>query len=181
LDEINNYRERLKLHNRNAEALPRIIDSMVKNKFIEAGIYPVKTDYERIGYYHYSDVNTQLELTWLTFLNYGRNIESFVRNYNFNGLEFSEYENYLKLGGFVIGRGNDEKRTRMTQVLTEIPRNRFILNAIIDLMNSKIDLDCRKDRIRNMARPFSQSILDREYRTLSDCCPTQDNSIWNFG
>jgi hypothetical protein len=67
------------LHIKNVEALPLIIDSLVKSKFIEVGIYPVKTDYEEIGYYHFGDVNTELSLAWQTFLNSGRNIESFTQ------------------------------------------------------------------------------------------------------
>jgi hypothetical protein len=47
-------------------------------------------------------------------------------------------------------------------------------------MTSKIDLDDRQGRIRNMAKPLSQSIIDIEYRTLCDCCPTQNASIWDF-
>jgi hypothetical protein len=183
LNEISEYKERLKLHIKNVEILPHIIDSTIKSKFIEAGIYPVRTgNYEDIGYYHFGDVNMQLNVTWDNFLTSGRNIEAFVRRYNFNGLQFNEDQGYLKLGGFVVGRGNNEQRIRMRQILNEIPRNHFILNALNNLMNNKLDLDRRAQRIRNMATPLSQAITDREYRTVNrNCCPTHDPSIWNFG
>lgn len=138
LEEINQYRRILKFYGENLKALPRIIDAVVKSKFIEEGIYPVKTgNYEKMGYYHFGDVCRQLALTWHNFLSSDRNIQSFIRDYNFNGLQFNEQGDHLKLGDFIIGRGTNEQRRCMRDVLNTIVRNHMILNAFNDLMRSK--------------------------------------------
>ena len=183
LNEIIEYRKRLEFHIKNVESLPRIVDSIVKSKFIECGIYPTHTDnYRKEGYYHFGDIDHLLNVDMCEgFLCSNRDIQSFVRNFNFLGREFSEDEHFLRLGNFVIGRGNEQQRQTMREVLTQIPKNHLILNALNGLMNSKSDLDTRSARIRGMANPLSRSIANLEYRTLCTCCPTQDNIIWNFG
>jgi hypothetical protein len=183
LGEITDYMKCFRLHTKNVDSLPRIIASMVKSKFIESGIYPTPIDnYKKEGYYHFGDVGHILSVDICEgFLCGDRDVQSFVRNFNFLGHEFSEDERFLRLGSHVIGRGNKQQRDTMRDVLMQIPRNRLILNALNDLMNSKLDLDTRATRIRNMATPLSTSIVNLEYRRLYDCCPTQDSTIWNFG
>jgi hypothetical protein len=182
LNEITEYTDRLRAHNKNIESLPRTIDSIVKNKFIAVGVYPTATDnYEKEGYYHFGDVGFVLNVdTWEGFLCGDRDIQSFARNFNFLGLQFDENGNILMLGGLVIGKGNPEQRNSIRRVLSEIARDRLILNALNDLMNSKSELDNRATQIRNMAAPLSTLITNMEYRRFCPCCPTQDQTIWNF-
>jgi hypothetical protein len=183
LNEIIEYRNRFRVHIRNVKLLPLTVNSIVKNKFIEAGLYPTATDnYRMEGYYHFGDVDYLLNVEICeAFLSGDRDIQSFVRNFNFLRREFSEDEHFLRLDGFIIGRGNAQQRRAMRRVLIEIPRDRLILNALNDLMNSKIDLNNRAARIRNMATPITRQIANNEYRRLCPCCPTQDENIWNFG
>jgi hypothetical protein len=61
-NEIIEYRNR-RLHIKNVESLPQIVNSIVKSKFIKFGIYPVPTDnYKKEGYYHFEDVSHLLNV-----------------------------------------------------------------------------------------------------------------------
>ncbi|MGB6532344.1 MAG: hypothetical protein WBF33_29935 [Candidatus Nitrosopolaris sp.] len=182
LNEIIEYRNRLEFHIKNVESLPRIVDSIVKSKFIESGIYPTHIDnYKKEGYYHFGDIDHLLNVDMCEgFLCGNRDIQSFVRNFNFLGREFTNKGDILYLGGLVIGRGNAEQRRNMERVIKELPKDRLILNSFNDLMNNKIELENKASHIRNMAAPMTKSIANKEYRGLFSCCPTQDETIWDF-
>jgi hypothetical protein len=59
------------------------------------------------------------------------------------GFSYIENEDILRLGGFVVGRGNEKQRKDMVRVLNDIPRNRLILKAFFDLVTSKSELERR--------------------------------------
>jgi hypothetical protein len=180
-DAIKDYMEYLILYNRSVESAPRVIESIVKSKFIQAGIYPTDIDnYSKVGYYHFDEVITILDLIWEDFLHSDMNIQSFIKSYNFRGLKYSKYEDILKQGAFIIGKGNDIQRDNMIKVLEQIPKNRLILKAFVDLVNSKSELERRAKRVRDMAASISNLISKHEYKTLCNCCPTQDSNIWNY-
>jgi hypothetical protein len=182
LNEIIEYRNRLEFHIKNVESLPRIVDSIVKSKFIESGIYPTRTDnYKKEGYYHFGDIDHLLNVDMCeAFLCGNRDIQHFGRNFNFLGREFTNKGDILYLGSLVVGRGNAEQRKNMERILKELPGDTLILNSLNDLMNNKIDLENKASHIRNMATPTTKSIANKEYRGLFSCCPIQDEMIWDF-
>jgi hypothetical protein len=184
LQQIRDYIALLNLHIKNVESFSLTTNAIIKSKFIEHGIYPTTTDnYEKEGYYYSGEANTQLNLTWMDFLVSSMDIQAFTRTYNFGGLQFTEdVDNSLvRLGKFIIGKGNHIQRTNIINIFNSTPRNGLILRGLIDLTNSISDLERWAQRIRNIATPISQSITDYQYRTLTNCCPTHDTSIWNFG
>lgn len=98
LNEIIEYRNRLRLHIKNVNLLPRIVDSIVKSKFIEAGVFPTSPDnYRKDGYYHFGDVDHVLNVDICEgFLLGDRDVRTFARNFNFLNREFSEDDRFLK-------------------------------------------------------------------------------------
>jgi hypothetical protein len=163
------------------EALPRIIDSIVKSKFIENGIYPTTSNnYHNIGYYHFGDIALLLEQVWDNYLHYVDDFESYRTKNTIVTRSYNEKNNILYLDSIVIGSGNDDMKDRMRLVLNSLPHNMKILNALRDLYYSRRDLDRRVTLIQALANPFHAQIMRGQYRTLCSCCPTHNSSIWDF-
>jgi hypothetical protein len=112
-----------------------------------------------------------------------------------NPYEYPPWKSRMRVNGhipddFLTDMARYHLSTDGPNLLNEIIeyRNRFRIHnknveslpRIIDsiVKNMFIKVECR---IRNMAIPLSTSIAHQEYRTLCPCCPTQDNTIWNFG
>jgi len=172
-NEISEYRQHLELHRRRVESLPLIINSIVKSKFIESGIYPtVSNNYHNVGYYHFGDIDYLLQLLWEDQIYYGDNIVSFRTNNNIATLTYSNLGDILKLGNWIIGNGNEAQRANMQTVLNSIPQIHIIINAFRDLRKNKYELDSRADRIRNLANPLRTKLVWNEYDTQCTCCPS---------
>ena len=176
LNEINEYKQLLKLHRRRVESLPLVISCIVKSKFIESGIYPtVPNNYHNIGYYHFGDIDYLLQLVWEDLIYYGDDIATFRAKNNIASLTYSSLGDILKLGNWVIGNGNEAQRVSMQQVLSSVPQIHIIINAFRDLRESKLELDSRAERIRNLANPLRTKLVWNQYTTQCTCCPIQND------
>ncbi len=182
LAEIREYQKRYNQYSMNIESLPRIIDSIVKSKFIERGIYPTPSDnYHNVGYYHFGDVAFLLEQVLDNYLHYVDDLPSYRTNNYIATRSYSKKDDILYLDGLVIGNGNCDQKDQMREALDGIPHIQIILNALKDLYDGRHDLDNRVSRIQILANPFHIQITRNQYRTLCPCCPTQNASIWDFG
>jgi hypothetical protein len=182
LAEIIEYQKHYNQYHRDIESLPRIIDSIVKSKFIECGVYPTTSNnYHNVGYYHFGDVGVLLEQVWDNYLHYVDDLKSYKAKNNVAIRSYSERDDILFLDGFVIGNGDCDQKDKMREALDGIPCIRIILNVLKDLRDRRLDLDSRVDRIQSLAIPFHTQIRRNHYRTQCPCCPTQNPAIWNFG
>jgi hypothetical protein len=182
ITEIREYQNHYNQYFKSIESLPRIIDSIVKSKFIERGIYPTTSDnYHNVGYYHFGDVAFLLEQVLDNYLHYVNDLPSYRTNNYIAIRSYSKKDDILYLDGLVIGNGNCDQKDQMREALDSIPQIQIILNALRDLCDSRHDLDRRVNRIQTLANPFHIQITRNRYRTLCPCCPTQNASIWDFG
>jgi len=180
LSEIREYQQRYNQYIKKIDSLPLIIDSIVKSKFIERGVYPTATNnYHSIGYYHFGDVAVLLEQVWDNYLHYIEDLETYRSKNNIVTRSYSENNNILFLDTLVIGNGDRNMKDRMREVLNGLPQAQKILTALRDLRDSRRDLDSRVNSIQTLAITFHTQIRRNRYQTLCPCCPTQDPAIWN--
>ena len=175
--EIQNLIHNINQHNFMIEQMMYTKDKIVKNKFIENGIFPVyENNYRSLGYYHFQDVSHVLEIIWTAFV-ISRDIELELSRFDFN-----TREQILRAGGFIIGRGNDENElTEMQRIFEQVVRDPLILNSLIRLSGNRQQLVARINQINTFMRNLSRAIQENRYRTLCECCPTLNPNIWNFG
>jgi hypothetical protein len=182
LAEITEYQKHYNQYYKNIESLPHIIDSIVRSKFIEVGVYPTSSNnFQNIGYYHFGDVAHVLEQVWDNYLHFIDNLDSYKSKNRIATGSYSERNNILYLDSLVIGNGEESLRERMQKVMSGLPHNRRILSALSNLLESRRDLDRRVDLIQSLSSPFLTQIRRSNYRTQCPCCPTQNSAIWNFG
>jgi hypothetical protein len=181
LTEIREYQKHYNQYLKKIESLPRIIDSIVKSKFIDRGVCPtISNNYKNIGCY-YREVESLLEQVWYDYLHYIGDFSSYIAKNNIAIRTYRVQDNCLLLNGYIIGNGDCGHRDKMREVMNGLPQTQKILNALSDLHDSRHDLDRRIDTIQTLANPFLTQIRRGRYRTLCQCCPTQNPSIWDFG
>ena len=181
LTEVRNYRLLYDQYKTKLKSLQRTIDCIIKNRFIERGVYPTASNnFHGLGCY-IGEVNSLLELVWVDFVTHINNVDVYHRSNNIANRTFVHNGNLLALDGFLIGRGDEQQIRDMETIMRNIPEIRVILDAFRDLRNSRDDLNNRAQLIRDLSQPFSNAIRHNEYQTLCSCCPTQNATIWDFG
>lgn len=168
-EQLQNLIPNIKQHNFMVKQMMYTIESIIKNKFIENGIFPVyDSNYHSIGYYHFQDVSHVLELIWIGFL-ISRNIETEVRRYDFHITQ-----QLLRIGTFIIARRNDENElTEIQRIFEQVIRDRLILNSFNRLSENRQQLVDRINKIKNAMGNISQAIQENRYNTVCDCCRIQ--------
>lgn len=86
--------------------------------------------------------------------------------------------NELWANNFLIGRGDENTRRNIENIINELPSDRIILRGLTDL-NNALDIDGNTNELQNQLQNIIRNIGDRLYHTLTTCCPTQDTSIWD--
>lgn len=180
IHEVEEYLESLAWQNRVVNAAERTIHSIIKNSFIERGVYPA-VHYQDRGYFGHDIFRIIFVFVCEDFLASNKNVENFIKNYTIlPHLEYNTVQDFQKLGNHVLGRGSPIERNNMKIAFEKLIHDRLIFAALLDMDSGLSQLQQRAHRIREMATPFSNQIRDNEYKRLADCCPTQDQSIWDY-
>ena len=48
------------------------------------------------------------------------------------------------------------------------------------LNNNALEIDKQTKKLRNQLQEIIRNIEDKQYHTLTECCPTKDKSIWDY-
>ena len=171
-------------HNADVASAEAAIEDIVESRFTDEKTNVTRAEYPQQGYYHSATVPLLAGVWKYIVVNArGKDLKSVIALLTPNIQEMTKPEtdgDAQKIGGIVIGRGNELERKKIENVIRTLLTDEIIIGALIDLSSETPAYEARLKAVNKAASQISRAIDADAYWTKAACCPTPLHLLWNY-